>query len=209
MAPRGPCRPQHRRDPQDKGADSRTPHAAPSAAFGRECPILGTLDAAGPVRANRREHAVLSFFRLGDGWTRPGLQTVNGRFQRRLSVEGIDPAGLAWDGRTLRGTVTAQIGRVNPHRDYGEGENMHSMLKAQRRAVMNWSLGGRKRLFPSPHTFTLEARLGENRRVLELRFEEFAGDRRPGRMPTPDDTTRMRPGEADEKLFARPREPSS
>ncbi len=155
----------------------------------------------------RREHAILSLFRLGDGWTRPSLRTVNGRFETKLSVHGIDASALAWDGERLTGTVVAEIGRINLHRDYGEGENMHSMLKAQRRAVMNWHMGGRHRVFPRPHTFTLDARLVPQRLVLELTFSAFAGDDRPGRMPAPDETTKMRPGEADAQLFPHPRNP--
>ncbi|MFW6061225.1 MAG: hypothetical protein ACOC93_00300 [Planctomycetota bacterium] len=164
--------------------------------------VSARIDPSGKLR----EDVTLSCFRLGDGWRRGKLGTPSGPFGRRVNVSDLDLADLEWDGRQLQGKISAIVSRINPHRDYGEGENMHSMLKSHRRPVVNWSIGGRERLLPQPQTFQIQAELVKGKRILELRLDGFAGEARPARPPEPNDTTQLRHRECS-ALLGRERQP--
>ncbi len=127
--------------------------------------------------------ALLALHATDGRWTHSQLTSPNVALQRRLLVQDLNTAGLKWDGRVLSGSVAAKLGRFNAHLDTGEGENMHSMLKAHRRTVINWHLGGRHRVEPAPATLSLDARLLPGHQAMELQLDAFAGDTRPATAP--------------------------
>ncbi len=104
------------------------------------------------------EDAVLTLFARDGRWPGARLGTPDGKLSRRLAVRELDVSSLTWDGQTLAGMVRAQMARRDPGRDMGEGENMHSMLKARRRPVIGWHIGGIQRVQFSPWTCELSAK---------------------------------------------------
>ncbi|MCC5828237.1 MAG: PQQ-binding-like beta-propeller repeat protein [Phycisphaeraceae bacterium] len=124
----------------------------------------------------RREDAVIRATRRGDQWHNPRLRSTNHQLDRRLAVYDMDMNGLSWDGENLRGLIKANIGRIDFERDYGEGENMHSALKARRRIVVGWHIGGIDRIYPSPHRLEINARRLPDSHILDLTLDGLAGD---------------------------------
>lgn len=134
----------------------------------------------------RLEDAVLRFFSCGTRLSKPQLSSASRALQRRLWVEQFDATGLKWDGQKLSGTISALTGRISMTRDYGEGRNMHSALKARVKPVTNWHIGGMKRVFPKKQTFSIEADVNPKSVILEVTLDAFAGEERKASPPDPE-----------------------
>jgi len=142
------------------------------------------------------EDVEVALRRAGTTWAAAALTSPRGGLQQRLAVDGLDAAGLAWDGGRVHGDLTATVARFNAHRDTAEGENMHSMLKARRRTVINWHIGGRARTQPGAVTINIDARAVPQRQVFLLHLSGFAGGHRAARPPAAGDTTPLSHREA-------------
>lgn len=113
---------------------------------------------------------------------------VNG-LQRRLDIGALDASQLQWQDGRLVGELTTTVARRGRGRDMAIGENGHSMMKAQRVPALNWSIGGRERVAPSPLTIHLDVAPvpGEHRVALEL--HQLLGDERVASPPAAGDTS--------------------
>lgn len=154
----------------------------------------------------RKEDGTLSLIHDGKDWQRASIGTTSDELGRRLLAKVNDWSGLSREANDVKGTIQASAGRVDADRDFGEGENMHSMLKAQRKPVINWHVGGIERVRQTPLTIDLEFKLIPQRWVLELELDDFAGEERKPSIPAADDSRPVNAKEG-QALIARSRRP--
>lgn len=125
------------------------------------------------------ENMILRMMLQNGGIAAAAIDTDSSRLARRLRIFEINTEDVVFDGKErLSGSVATVMCRRQLQGEMGRGENMHSMLKAGRRPVMNWSIGGRQRIFPYKQDFTLDVRLIEDAYLLEVLLDDFAGDER-------------------------------
>lgn len=122
--------------------------------------------------------------RQGDLWSWISCESDVPAMQSRLQVEAVEVNHVRkGDGDQLE--LSWSMGRREPGRDMGRGENAHSMMKAKKRSVLDWSIGGRKRMENHPHRALIQLSSKQGDQHLQLTFRGAVGASRPVTEPPP------------------------
>ena len=115
------------------------------------CSVAAALEGFAAFFTRRIEHLRPNNGGLwADAWSGLRLWSPSEELDRRLHVEDIDCTELQDVEGWLRGTVVVTIGRQGRREEMGRGENGHSMQKAGRKPVLDWQIGGRRRVEARP-----------------------------------------------------------
>lgn len=128
------------------------------------------------------------------------LGSLSSRLSQQWQILDVDASALAWDGARLQGVLSARVAAGNPAVDYGEGENMHSMLKARRTTLGDWHIGGASRVSGGRVTIQLDAaRMGGSQR-LDLWLDNLAGSTREASLSDADNQQTGRVRDVNERM---------